>query len=129
MKKIMIIAALGMLFAGCSMSGGPGSGQIKDALLKDYRDGLQDRVDSMASLLGEKRAKEGIASAEGTADPEQMTISDFDAEDIRELENGDYTAKVIYVLHSGDRVKQDMTQRVTLTKLQDEWKVIAKEAL
>ena len=129
MKRVMAAVFLPVLLAACSMGGGPGEGQIKNALQKDYRDGLQDRLGSMASLLGEKRAREGIASAEGTADPEQVTIDPFQAEDIRELENGDFTAKVIYTVHMGDEYKFDKTERITLTKLQGQWKVIKKQPL
>ena len=129
MKKAMAAVSLALFFAACSTSGGPGKDQIKNALEKDYRDSLQDRVDSMISLLGEKRAKEGIASAEGTADPAQVTIDPFQAEDIRGLENGDFTAKVVYTVNMGERVKFDKTERITLTKLQDQWKVIDKQPL
>ena len=129
MKRTMIVTFLAVFIAACSMSGGPGKDQIKNALVKDYRDGLQDRVESMASLLGEKRAKEGIASAEGTADPAQVNIDPFQAEDIREIENGDFTAKVVYTVHQGERFKFDKSERITLTKIQDQWKVIKKESI
>ena len=128
MKKTMIAVMSLVFVAACSGGGGPGKGKIKTALEKDYRDSLQERVESMASLVGEKRAKETMASAEGTADPSQVRIDPFQAEDIRELDNGDFTAKVVYTVHSGDRT-YDLTQRITLTKIQDQWKVIKKEPL
>lgn len=128
MKKTMIAVMSLVFLAVCSGGGGPGKGKIKTALEKDYRDSLQERVESMASLVGEKRAREAMASAEGTADPSQVSIDPFQAEDIRELDNGDFTAKVVYTVHSGDRT-YDLTQRITLTKLQDQWKVIKKEPL
>jgi hypothetical protein len=129
MKRTAIVIISLVLASACSMGGGPGKNNIKTALEKDYRDSLQERVDAMVSLLGEKRGKEGIASAEGTADPSQVFIKPFQAEDIRELDNGDFTAKVVYTVHKGDRVHSDITERVTLTKLQDQWKVIAKDPL
>jgi len=128
MKKTMIAVMSLVFVAACSGGGGPSKGKIKTALEKDYRDSLQERVESMASLVGEKRARETMASAEGTADPSQVSIDPFQAEDIRELDNGDFTAKVVYTVHSGDRT-YDLTQRITLTKLQDQWKVIKKEPL
>ena len=129
MKKTMAAIMLLVFVAACSGGGGPGKGNIKTALEKDYRGGLQERVESMASFVGEKRAREAMASAEGTADPSQVVIDPFQAEDIRELENGDFTAKVVYTVHMGDRVQLDKSERVTLTKLQDQWKVIKKEPL
>ena len=83
----------------------------------------------MVSLFGDKRGKETIASAEGTADPSEVSIKPFEAEDIRELDNGDYTAKVVYTVHMGESVQFDKTERITLTRLQDDWKVIAKDSL
>ena len=83
----------------------------------------------MVSLVGEKDAKETMASAEGTADPSEVFIDPFQAEDIRKLENGDFTAKVVYNLHMGESIHSDITERVTLTKLQDHWKVTKRDPL
>ena len=129
MKRTMV-AVMSLLFAAaCSGGGGPGNDDIKGALEKDYRDGLQERGQTMVSLVGEKRAKEAMASAEGTTDPSEVFIKPFQAEDIRGLENGDFTAKVVYSLHTGERIHSDITERVTLTKLQDQWKVIKRDPL
>lgn len=129
MKRAILAVFAAIFIAACSTGAGLGEGQIKNALEQYFQNGLQDRLASMVSLVGEKRAKEAIASAEGTADPAEVFIDPFQAEDIRELENGDFTAKVIYTLNMGDGYKSDLSERVTLTKLQDQWKVINRQPL
>ena len=129
MKRAIVAVFAAIFIAACSAGGGLGEGQIKNALETYYQNGLQDRLETMISLVGEKRAREAIASADGTADPTEVFIDPFQAEDIRELENGDFTAKVVYTLNMGDGYKSDISERITLTKLQDQWKVINRQPL
>ncbi len=127
----IFMVSLGFL-GGCGGGGTsnvPQAEQIRTALETKYREGLKERVDHMVSLVGEKRAKEAMASAEGTVDPAEVRVNSFSAEDIRQLDNGDVTAKVVYVLEQGDHVKINKAERVTLTKLQGKWVVINQESL
>lgn len=128
MRKLMpLLLFLGVL-AGCG-SDTPDADDIKAGLLREYRQALQERVNDMVGLVGEERAREAIASSEGTADPSEVRITSFTAEGIRRLDNGDVTAKVAYTVAKGKKVRFEKQQRVTLTTLQGEWKVTKLEDL
>ncbi len=140
--KVLMTAALCVGFlAGCSgeatgegtsasASGSkPSAEEIKLALQQLYRDNLQDQIDQTAGLMGEEKARETVLSMAGISELEQITVDSFAVEDIRELENGDVTAKAVYVVHWGEQDQSEKSQRVTLTKLQGKWKVIEREDL
>lgn len=138
MRVLPVFAACALLLVGCGNgdTGGassnddmPSAAAIKNALQQKYRDGLQKRVDDLSAMVGEQRAKEALVSAEGTVDPGAVRVTAFQAEGLRRLDNGDVTAKVVYVLEKGQSVRIDRSERVTLTRLQGNWIVTEQEPL
>lgn len=49
-------------------------------------------------------------------------------EDLRELDNGDQLAKIVYTLRRGKNEKK-LAERLTLTELEGHWKVVRREML
>jgi hypothetical protein len=82
----------------------------------------------MTAMVGEKRATEAVFSNYGISDLSDVELDKFSLEDLRELENGDYLAKTVYTLQRGDN-EDKRAARLTLTRLEGQWKVIGKEFL
>lgn len=128
MRKMLLVTIFVALTAGCSGGGGPSESQIKDSLESRFRGEMQDQIDMLVSLQGERGRKEAL-SMWGVSDTSEITVTSFSAEDIRELENGDYSAKVVYVRRVGDHENKKATDRVKMTEVEGEWKIIGIESL
>lgn len=128
MRNLLLIATCMALLAACSTGAeGPSESEIRATLERKYRTDLQEMIDWMVSMRGES-GRQTALSMEGVSDPAEISIIDLKAEDVRELGNGDFSAKVVYVKRKGT-LEEKKTARITLTELQGEWKVIGMEML
>lgn len=122
---LLLVAFLGV--AGCS-GDGPSDSEIQSALQNYYTSTVQDQIDQMTSLFGEKRAKETVFSANGIHDLSDLEVTSLSVEDVRALDNGDQLAKVVYTMRHG-KSKEKLAERLTLTQLEGHWRVIKREVL
>ena len=122
LKHLLLLAATLLLVAGCS-AGGPSDSDIQGALQNHYTSAVQDQLDQMTGLFGEKRAKATVFSANGIKALSDLEVKSLNVEDVRALDNGDQLAKVVYTLRRGKH-EEKLAARLNLTQLEGRWKVI-----
>ena len=127
MLRTHLLLVAFLVVAGCS-GGGPNDSEIQGALQNYYTYAVQDQIDQMTSLFGEKRAKETVFSANGIHDLSDLEVKSLSVEDVRALDNGDQRAKVVYTMRHG-KSEEKLAERLTLTQLEGHWKVIKREVL
>ncbi|MFN4329113.1 MAG: hypothetical protein ACK4FF_09565 [Limnobacter sp.] len=125
MKKLAIIVALAFGLAGCSS--GPGDADVQTALQTKLRDQVQEQMNVM-NALGGKSATEAAQALLGMPKPEDIEIQNMDVDEATKQDNGDYVVKATFKTKVGDKVEPSAA-RLTLTKLNNEWKVVAIEKL
>ena len=126
LARMTAVAGLLMLW-GCG-GGGPSESEVESAVLRDYLDGIEKQLSSVSAMVGEKRATEAVFSNYGISDLSDVGLDAFSLEDLRALDNGDYLAKTVYTLRRGDN-QDKRAARLTLTRLEGQWRVIDKEFL
>ena len=127
MLRTLLLLVAFLVVAGCS-GGGLSDSEIQGALQNYYTSSVQDQIDQMTDLFGEKRAKETVFSANGIQDLSELEVKLLSVEDVRELDNGDQIAKVVYTFPHG-KSGEKLAERLTLTELEGHWKVIKREVL
>ena len=126
LRTLLLLVTL-LVVAGC-LGGGPSDSEIQGALQDHYASSLQDQIDKMTVLFGEKRAKETVFSANGIQDLSELEVKSLSVENVRALDNGDQIAKVAYVISYGTS-DEIQTEQLTLTELEGHWKIIMREVL
>jgi len=144
MKHIFSIAMVFLMAGVTGCSSGPSESELQELIYKTGKAPLQAIwdmtqksnavMDKGLGALGLNGASEGGHGAgflealkvPGLADPDTYQIIDLSIEDSFENDKGDYVVKTTYVTVYGDK-KEMLTQRITLMKTKDSWRILSAE--
>lgn len=121
-RFILLVTLSCFLLSGC---GGPSNDEITKAVQDYDRIALKKELDKLALSspgVGNIAIKMSLPS------PKELIVTKLKASRVVKNEQGNYVTTVSYVLQVGDD-KKDMVEKITLTKIKDDWKVIASEPL
>lgn len=114
MNKHLIVVIFTAALVGCG--GGPSDRQMGDAFEVAIKEELTQQIEGLVAFTGNRRAPGRM----GLPDPDSASVSDLKSEEMRRLENGDYSAKVIFVRKIG-RESERIQGRATFTRLEGKW--------
>ncbi|HYG86148.1 MAG TPA: hypothetical protein VD978_07800 [Azospirillum sp.] len=125
MKRLTTASVLLMTALLTACGGGPGDGDLQDAVEAAVKADLQ-RVANTGKVFGALAGDRSIG--ESQFNPDAIRIRNLTAEDKRKIESGDYVVKVAFDAWNGALVQRS-SARLTVTKVDGKWKVINFEKL
>ncbi len=131
LKKLLMTAVLVFLFFGCSS--GPSDTDMKNAIQNKMRIEIQqtvNRMNALAQAFGQEVHEFAKSMGMELPSPEDISISIVSSEELREMDNGDYTAKVIFKTKlKGKDEQPKMVARLKMTQVDGKWKALDVQEL